>query len=195
MKQKRPLNLIQKYPKPRSTAASNGGKPLESAASQQLTGVTLRDRPPEDPCPLAQHPGALLARSRPDFLAPPASSAKPLRGQLSKGAEGSGAGRRLLRAGTVRSCGREGARPPNFRLSPQRPGESREASGGVTRGPAGTELPDGRGRGLQESSDQRRAARFPTARAPTPSVGIGADGLGARGSRVPATWPRGRRLP
>lgn len=74
--------------------------------------------PPEDPFPLAQHPGALLARSRPDFLAPPASSAEPLRGQLGKDAEGSGAGRRLLPAAESTVAG-EGARArPTFGCLP-----------------------------------------------------------------------------
>lgn len=46
VQQKRPLNLIQKYPKPRSTAGSNGGKASESAASQQLA-KSHRQRGPQ----------------------------------------------------------------------------------------------------------------------------------------------------
>lgn len=101
-------------PGPQRAVMGGGGGGSESAASQQLAGVTQTEGPPEDPRPLAQHPGALQARSRPDFLAPPASSAKPLRGQLGKGAEGSGTGRWLLRAAGSTVAG-EGARAhPTF---------------------------------------------------------------------------------
>lgn len=181
-------------PSPGPQRAVMRGKHRRVKLFNKLAGVTQREGPPEDPRPPAQHPGGLLARSRPDFLAPPASSAKPPQGQLPKGAEGSGAGRRLLRAAPSAVAGEEARAHPTFGCPPSGQGNLGRPAGSDPE-PSGNRAARPAGEGSLESSGQRRAARFPTARSPSPSLGIAAAGLGAASSRVAATWPRGRRRP
>lgn len=125
-------------------------------------------------------------------MAPPASSAEPLQGQLGKGAQGSGARRPLLRAARWASMGKEARADPTFGCLPRgqgnlgrREGSDRESSGNRA---ADEE------RGGRPESPGRGAETVPKCEGPYASLG-GAAGRGAGSSPVAATWPRGRWRP